>query len=176
MKSNWLWIALRGIVMLVAGAYLMTESEAVSDLVLRLIGLFITASGVMSLLAAWPNRKIAQGKRAMFQSAIDLAIGLTIFLFPQLLSGFISVLLGIWLIISGGSFVIQAFRLRSTQPGRWLGRLVFGLALVIPGLIMIANPRLLFDSITFFIGLAMALYGLISLWSAFVLRRQEMIQ
>lgn len=152
----------------------MAEAESVSDFVLRLIGLFITASGLLSLLAAWPNRSIPQGKRALFQSAIDMAIGLVILLVPQMLSGFISVILGIWLLINGGSFVMQAIRLRSTQPDRWLGRLLFGLALILPGLIMIAKPRLLFDSITFFIGLAMVLYGIISLWTALSIRRADL--
>lgn len=174
MKDNWWLIALRGVLLTAGGIYLMNASSEVTDFVLRIIGIFILIAGLMSLLAAWPNRTLPQGKRALFQSGTDFIIGLAILLFPGLLSGFISVIIGIWILINAGSFFSQAYRMRSLNQSRWTSRLIFAIFLALIGIWLIMEPKRLMESITFFIGLIITLYGLLSLGLAYSGRKRSL--
>lgn len=167
MKGNWWLLSLRGIVLTLAGIYLMGAAESVTDFVLRIIGAFILLSGGMGFLAAWPNRSIAQGKRALWRSGIDLLIGLSIVLFPGLLSGFISLIIGFWLLFNAISFIGQSLRERRNRQPSWTYRLLIGFLLGLLSVWMITEPKQLMESLTFFLGLAITLFGLVSLGLAY---------
>lgn len=171
MFKNWWVLAIRGFLLVVLGIYLMNSSSELTEFVIRLIGVFIALAGLMGLLAAWPNKELPQGKRALYQSGVDMMIGLIILFFPGLVSGFISLVIGIWVLFNAFSFLGRAWRLRQSGQPNWTSPLLFGLILLIAGGWMVIDPDLLLSSIMFFIGLAMLLFGVFTLGTALNQRR-----
>jgi uncharacterized membrane protein HdeD (DUF308 family) len=171
MFRNWWVLAIRGFLLVVLGVYLMNSSSEVTEFVIRLIGIFIALAGLMGLLAALPNKELPQGKRALYQSGIDMMIGLAILFFPGFLSGIISIIIGVWVLINAFSFLGRAWRLRNSGQPNWTSPMIFGLILLLAGGWMIIDPDLLLSSIMFFIGLAVLLFGLFTLGTAFNQRR-----
>ena len=155
---------LRGLLFLAGGIFLMLSSESLTDLFLQVIGLLILLSGWMRAWAAWPNRSLPQGKMALWRSLSDALIGLSLLLFPKWLSSFLSIILALWLLFNAISTFSMAFRWRRAAQAAWRAKMTTALLMTFLALLLLSHPDFILSSITFFIGLAMALFGALSTW------------
>lgn len=155
---------LRALLLLIGGLYLMAMSESLTQLLVQLVGLLILLLGLMRVGAAWPNRSLPQGRNALWRSGSDALIGLSLLLFPQWLSSFLSIILAIWLLINAFSAFSMAFGARRDAGPASRGKMIPALLMTLTAVLLLSQPDFILSSITFFIGLAMALFGAFSTW------------
>lgn len=67
-------------------------------------------------------------------------LGLAIIIFPHLVVNFVTICLGIYLIVSGAMKISYGFWLRKGEEDSWLITLVTGIMLIVLGILVIYNP------------------------------------
>ena len=102
-----------------------------------------------------------------------LIIALIAFVFPKVIAGFFSVVLGIVLALCGIVSAVRALELRQYPDYSWVVALVVGVLVAIGGVVIIVNP---FESTVTFVlvlGVALLVNGIGELFIEGQLRRLE---
>lgn len=138
------WLALlRGIVAVLLGLLLFTNTAATLEVVFIFLGIYWFMDGVVTLIASFTGRKESEGWGwGVFSGAISILAGLAVLSQPVLTAiftaKFIVSLVGIMIIISGALSIVTGFRLRKTS-GEWMMILGGALSLIL-GLLLFFNP------------------------------------
>lgn len=171
LRSNML---IQGIVFLVLGVVVLIWPGITVTTIVYLFGVIFALSGIASLIgygrAASPSYK----SPAVLTTGIFMCVlALVVFIFPQVFASFISLVLGIVLILCGVVGAIRSFDMRKFGGTFWVFPLVVGVAVAVGGIVIVANP---FDTTIMFIyvlGALMVLNGVEDLVLAFSLRKDS---
>lgn len=137
--------------------------------IVNLLALYLAVTGIVSLVAYFRTKGDRSGSAGVLASGVLLlALALVVFLFPEAIAGFFSLILGLLLVIGGVVNAVRAMELRRYQGGMWVVALVAGIVIALGGVIIIVNP---FETTVMFVlvlGVLLMLKGiadlLISLW------------
>lgn len=109
--------------------------------VVYLLALYLAVSGVASLVAYFRSSGARYRSAGVLANAILLLVlALLVFLFPEAVGGFFSLILGILLTIGGIVNAVRSVELRAYQGSTWVVTLILSAIIAIGGLVIIVNP------------------------------------
>ena len=134
-KNDRYFLLFGGIISLVFGILLFTQTGATLSLIMLLVGLAWFIQGVVSLLGIFIDKSEWGWK--LFGGVIGVAAGLLVFQNPVagtvVVAGVVALLLGVFGVLIGISALIAAFQ------GEGWGAGIFGAISIVIGLLMIFN-------------------------------------
>jgi len=137
---QWWVLILQGILGIVVGIL----AIVVPDLALATIALLFAAwaivSGVSQLATGWRVAE-ARGRSWPFllTGAVSLIAGVLALVNPGITILYLVLLLGAWILISGGMEVYTAWKIREEVTGEWMLALI-GIVRIVVGVIILAMP------------------------------------
>lgn len=136
-RSN---IIAQAVLSIVLGAFLALMPQTTTLTVVYLLALYLAVSGIASLVAYFRSKGERYKSTGVLVSAVFLlVVALLVFLFPQVVAGFFSFILGFLLAIGGVVNVVRAIELRGFGS-MWIPMLVVGVLVAIGGVVIIVNP------------------------------------
>lgn len=156
-RSNML---VQGIVCILAGIFLMFWPGVTVMAVIYLMGAFFALTGIASLIAYFREKSEHFHSAAVLSTGVFfLILALIVFLFPQIIASFSSVILGIVLALAGVVSAVRSIELRSMSGSMWIVMLVVSIAVAIGGVVIIANPFETTSLFVFVIGAVVLVNG-----------------
>lgn len=162
---------LRALAAIGIGLVMVFDNEA-SETVVKVIAMFLIASGLVSLAYGFiRNKKEGVLPLMTVNAAVDLILGALLFFNPAWVAGFIVTLIGIALILFGG---LQLFALAGTLSllGAGFSTLILSVCAVIGGAFLLFNPfgeRIM----SICAGSLLVLYGVSELISSWRIRKAK---
>lgn len=109
--------------------------------IVYLLALYLAVSGIASLVAYFRSSGARYRSGGVLVNAVFLLVlALLVFLFPEAVGGFFSLILGILLTIGGIVNAVRSVELRTYQGSTWIVALVVSVVVAIGGLVIIVNP------------------------------------
>ena len=156
----------------IAIGLVMVVSNNATVTVVRIIAAFLFAAGVVSFIYGFVNRKNGAMALMSVNAAVDIVIGLLLYLFPTAVAGVIVTLIGVAVLIFG---IIQLIVLTGTMSLVGMGgfSLILCIFALIGGITLLFNP---FSErvMSLLAGILLIVYGVSDLISMFrVLKAKE---
>ena len=109
--------------------------------VVYLLALYLAVSGIASLVAYFRSSGARYRSAGVLANAVLLLVlALLVFLFPEAVGGFFSLILGILLTIGGIVNAVRSVELRAYRGSTWVVTLILSAVIAIGGLVIIVNP------------------------------------
>lgn len=159
-KSN---IIVQAVLSIVVGLLLMFFPGLTIITVLYLVGIIFAIMGISSLISYFKAPESQRQSGVLATGVFFALIALIVFLFPQIIAGFFSVILGIILVICGAVNMVRSTELKKYGQSSWIVSLVLSMLVVIGGIVIIANPFATTSLFVFVLGLIIASNGIIDL-------------
>ncbi len=146
----WWLVLLRGIVAVLLGISLFTNTAATLAVIIVFLGIYWLVDGIFTLLASFTGRKVYENWGwGIFSGVVSILAGLAILAHPVLTTlfsaSFIASIAGIMIVLSGVSSIVIGFRFRKTS-GEWM-MIIGGVLTSLLGLSLLMNP--LFSALVF---------------------------
>lgn len=156
----------------IAIGLVMVVSNNATVAVVRIIAAFLFAAGVVSFIYGFVNRKNGAMALMSVNAAVDIVIGLLLYLFPTAVAGVIVTLIGVAVLIFG---IIQLIVLTGTMSLVGMGgfSLILCIFALIGGITLLFNP---FSErvMSLLAGILLIVYGVSDLISMFrVIKAKE---
>ena len=162
-KSDRYMYLFGGIVSLVLGLLLFTQTTATLAVIMLLVGLLWLIQGIFALLSIFID-KTSWGWR-LFGGVIGIAAGLIVLQNPlastAVVPGVLALLLGIFGLLIGISFIIAAFQ------GEGWGVGVFGVISILIGLLLIFNSLAAGQALVWLTALLLVIQGGVGIFWGF---------
>lgn len=157
--------------MILLGIILFFSPSIAIKTVSWLMGLFFVIQGVLACVSYIKKDRVSLLNFNLIYGIISILIGLFIILNPFAIANFLTIGLGVWLIISGGLKLNYGLRLKYVKESSWSVTLGVGIISTIFGILVILNPfsKLFLVEV---IGLFLMVYGLIDLTDIILLKRR----
>lgn len=157
---------LRALTALAVGLVMVISKTNALVLAVRIIAAFLLASGLVSVLVGYKERRNGQMSLMSVNAIVDLVLAIFMFVWPGVVAGLIVTLIGIALICFG---LFQIVVLASANRVMNIGAFAFILPAVvlIGGAILVAKPGFIGSAIGVVAGVALIIYGaseLLSSW------------
>ena len=123
-----------GVAAIVLGVLAMLAPLQTGIAVAVLVGLFVLISGVLRVVWAFQSSTLGKGLLRMAVGGLTLICGIVLVSDPLLASGFLTVLVSLYLIVDGAFEIAAATRLRAESGWGWM--LLGGIVSVVLGLIL----------------------------------------
>jgi uncharacterized membrane protein HdeD (DUF308 family) len=172
LAQNWWAVALRGIFAVLFGLIALLVPGATILSLLLLFSAYMLVDGVFGIVAA--VRAAGQGERwglLVLEGILNIAVGVTAFLWPGLTVIVFVLLLAAWSLVSGGLMLGAAFRL-SHNHGRWWLALG-GIVSILFGVLLAIAPLIGAVVLTWWLGAYALMFGIALLVLAFKLRARR---
>ncbi len=160
---------LRALVALAVGVMMVMNPDEALTTVVKIFAAFMLASGLVSLVVGLKDRKNGSLPLMSFNAAIDILIGLILFIAPGFVARFIIYLIGFALLAFG---VVQLIALASARRVLAMGSGVFLLPAIVTlvGIVILFNPFA--EKVMVMIaGAAMIVYGASELLSSWKMKK-----
>ncbi|MGW2146255.1 HdeD family acid-resistance protein [Nonomuraea bangladeshensis] len=167
--GHWWALALRGVLALIFGI-LAVAWPGITLLVLAVVfGAYAFVDGVLAGVAA---TRAAKGRRAplILLAVAGVIFGILCLIWPGVTVLVVTLLIGIWAIVTGIAEIIAAIRLRHEIRGEWLHVLAGALS-VLFGVLVLTWPATGALTIALLIGVYAILAGIMLIVLAFRMRR-----
>lgn len=140
LSEKWWVLLLRGLIAIAFAIMVWAKPGISLAAMVLLFGVFSLADGVLAVFTAFSSRKDQDHWWVLLLwGLVGIGIGILTFLAPGITSLALLFYIAIWAIVVGVLEIITAVRLRKEIEGEWLLGLA-GLASVLFGILMIANP------------------------------------
>lgn len=159
-KSN---IIVQAVLSIVVGLLLMFWPGITIVTVLYLVGAIFAIMGISSLISYFKAPESARITGMLATGVFFCVVALIVFLFPQIIAGFFSVILGIILIICGAVNAVRSMELKSYGGNSWIASIILSVLIAIGGVVIIANPFQTTALLVFVLGLIIASNGIVDL-------------
>ncbi len=165
-KSN---IIVQAVLSIVVGLLLMFWPGITIVTVLYLVGAIFAIMGISSLISYFKAPESARITGMLATGVFFCVVALIVFLFPQIIAGFFSVILGIILIICGAVNAVRSMELKN-YGGSGMSvmemshrSIILSVLIAIGGVVIIANPFQTTALLVFVLGLIIASNGIVDL-------------
>lgn len=159
-KSN---IVAQAVLSIIVGLLLMFWPGITIVTVLYLVGIIFAIMGISSLISYFKAPESARITGMLATGVFFCVLALIVFLFPQVIAGFFSVILGIILVICGAVNAVRAMELKSYGGNSWIASIILSALIAIGGVVIIANPFQTTALMVFVLGLIIASNGIVDL-------------
>lgn len=172
LARNWWAVALRGALAVIVGIlFLWNPIESIYSLVL-VIAAFALVDGIFAIIGSF--RATGETRTPMIiEGIVGIVAGLFVFYVAQSTPGLtlISVVyvVGAWAIVTGVFEIIAAIRVRDEIENEWW-LIIGGIASVIFGILIVAQPLIGLGTIGFLIGIYALIFGVALIFFSFRLK------
>jgi len=169
--ANWWFLAINGLVFTLFGVLILLLNEEAIKALLEYIGIFMFIVGGILLIAGINNiRKDRAASMILIEAIASIAIGIALVFFPQLSVALFLILTGIWAIIIGIVQLVIIVNVKETIASKNI-LLLNGLLTIALGISLLFNPFQWAVFLIKIIGFLAAVFGLLLIYFAFVLRK-----
>ena len=172
LARNWWLVGLRGVAAVVFGLIALVMPGAAMLTLAWLFGAYLLVDGVFTIgSAVRAARAELRWAWLLAEGVVDIVMGLIALAFPgAAVLGFVLVTAA-WALLSGGTEIAAAFRLKESHGRWWL--LLGGIASVAFGVLLILAPLMGAVVLTWWLGAYAVVFGVMLLVLAFRLRGQH---
>ena len=135
-RDRWGWFAALGVGMLIAGGIASSNLFAATLASVIYIGAMMLVAGVMQVAHALATSGWAKRSTPLLSGILYVVTGAIVFLDPVLASASISMVIGVFLSLSGISRIAYGFRKRTQSGHRWI--IASGLLSLVGGMVIVA--------------------------------------
>ena len=154
------------------GIALMMWPEKSLDLFCYLVGGVTVAYGLYRIYRFISHREERFVTVGLFIGIIALALGICLFIKPDVFSSILPFILGLYLVFDGVVKLQAAFEIKKDGYPKWGILLMLATLMVVLGVIIIFNPFTTATTLVAFVGACMLVDGIINIWNAIVVRQQ----
>lgn len=157
---------IRALTAIAIGIVMVLSKTNALELVVRIIAVFLFASGIVSGIVGYRNRNNSTVGLLGFNAVLDIVIGALLFSYPGFVAGLLIYFIAFILICFG---FFQLISLLSAKASLWsfvLPVLVLG-----AGFFLIANPSFVGEAIGVVAGVCLLIYGVSELFSSWRMRK-----
>lgn len=123
------------------GLFLMIYPSITVQGIILLFGVALAVMGAAGLVSYFRQRSVRYRDSGTLMSAVFyVIIALIAFIFPKVIAGFFSVVLGVVLILLAIVNVVRAFGLRAFGSSIWIAALATAVLVGIGGVLIVVNP------------------------------------
>jgi len=159
-------------VLLAFGILLIFESEATIISLSYIIGGILIAVGILALI------KFATAKEKQFSSDLDIiygivtiVLGILVITNPRAIASIIPFVIGVGILISGGSKLLSAMQLKHSGIAIWKSTMIMAILSTLCGVVLIFNPFGGAVLIARIIGIVIVIFALLDLISTLKIRK-----
>lgn len=161
---------IRALTAIAIGVVMVMSKANALELVVKIIAVFLLASGLVSLFVGYKHR--ANGTMGLmgFNAAVDLILGVVLFLFPGFVAGLLIYFIAFLLI---GFGIFQLIGLVSANRVVKVGGAAFLFPVIVLGLgaFLMASPSFIGEAIGVVAGAALIVYGASELFSSWKMKK-----
>jgi uncharacterized membrane protein HdeD (DUF308 family) len=156
----WWVVALRGVLALLFGLVALVWPDITIIVLVALFGAYVLADGVIALGTALFGGAQATRRRGwlIFESVTGIAAGVIAFIWPDITTLALLLVIAAWALITGVVEIVAAIRLRRELEGEWL-LAVSGVASIVFGLLLVIRPSAGAVAVVWLIGAYAILFG-----------------
>ena len=170
---NWWALALRGALAVLFGVVAFVMPGLTLAVLVALFGAYALIDGILAIVA---GVKAAEHHERfgslLWRGAVGVAAGLVAFILPAATAVVLTLLVGVWAMITGVLEIVAAVHLHRAH-GEWL-LIASGVLSVVFGLMLVVAPGLGMLTLVWIIGGYAIVFGLIMLTLAFRLRGRHL--
>lgn len=168
LARNWAWVLVRGVFTIVFGAMAVFWPEITLLALVILFGAYAVVDGVTAI-AMGVRRSSGRGI-LIVMGVLGVVAGLVALFWPGISALALLYLIAIWAIVIGFGSIVSGFGLARDAGGRWLF-VISGLAGVVLGIVLLANPGEGAVALVVTIGFFAIIWGFFTVFTAVRLRR-----
>ena len=160
---------LRALFFIALGVLMIVAKADAMEIVVKIIAAFMLAAGIVSIFVGFKQRKAGIMPLSFFNAATNVLVAVLLFSFSGFVAGFVSYILGFILF---GFGLFQIFVLLSARQKVAVGLAAYLVPLIVSaiGALILFSPKFLGQSLGVIAGVAMIVYGISDLISAFKVR------
>jgi uncharacterized membrane protein HdeD (DUF308 family) len=171
LARNWWALAVRGVVAVIFGLIALLAPNLTLLALVILFGAYSLVDGVFAVAAAvWAAETHHRWGWLLVEGIAGILTGIITFRWPGITAFVLLYLIAIWAFVTGVLEVIAGFHLRGHLLNEWM-LLLGGLASIIFGVLLIAQPLAGALALTWLIGLYALVFGVLMLILGFRMRR-----
>lgn len=161
---------LRAITAIVLGIVMIAMPGSSLVVLVQVLAAVLIASGLVSAVFGFINRTNGGLGLMVFNSVVDIILGILIFCFPEFVASFVIVVLGIVLLVLG---LFQIFALVSASSFVNMGvfAFLFPALAVVGGILLVFKPFGIASALTLVAGIVLLVYGVSELIASWKMRK-----
>lgn len=161
---------LRALTAIAVGLVMVISKTNALELAVRIIAVFLLASGIVSMIVGYRNRTSGTMGLMGFNGAVDILLGLFLFMFPGFAAGLLIYLIAFMLICLG---LFQIFGLFSASRVMSVGLWSFVMPFLVlaAGVFLMTRPSFVGEAIGIVAGASLIVYGASELLASWKMRR-----
>ncbi|MCR5737606.1 MAG: DUF308 domain-containing protein [Eubacterium sp.] len=136
-----------------------------------IVGVYLLAHGLDLMIVAIGNRGYYVPYNAAVQGAISFILGLLLLKNPVSLMTLLSIVIGVWVVITGVDHAKIALSMKKVEGTPWLIMLVFGGIDIIIGFYITMVPEIASLSIIVCVGLVMIIHSIINISNMILIKK-----
>lgn len=161
------------ILLVILSLFLIFKPAYVIDFTMIFLGMIVIINGFIHTVSYFSTQKEFRGYSfELIEGILCMIVGLLFILVPNKISSFLSIILGLWIIVESLFKIQLAFNIKTKDNKDWLVLVIISIITIIIGLVMILNPFSSIITITSFAGIVLLISETINLVEAFLLLRK----
>ncbi len=161
---------LRALTAIAIGVVMVISRTNALELAVQIIAAFLFASGIVSLIVGYRQRKNGTMGLMGFNGVVDIVLGLLLFLFPGFVAGLLIYLIA-FVLICFGFFQLLGLGSASRVVKLGLWSYVLPFLVLAAGIFLMTKPAFLGEAIGVVAGAALIVYGVSELFSSWKMRK-----
>lgn len=161
---------LRALTAIAIGVVMVISRTNALELAVQIIAAFLFASGIVSLIVGYRQRKNGTMGLMGFNGVVDIVLGLLLFLFPGFVAGLLIYLIA-FVLICFGFFQLLGLGSASRVVKLGLWSYVLPFLVLAAGIFLMTKPAFLGEAIGVVAGVALIVYGVSELFSSWKMRK-----
>ena len=161
---------LRALTAIAIGVVMVISRTNALELAVQIIAAFLFASGIVSLIVGYRQRKNGTMGLMGFNGVVDIVLGLLLFLFPGFVAGLLIYLIA-FVLICFGFFQLLGLGSASRVVKLGLWSYVLPFLVLASGIFLMTKPAFLGEAIGVVAGAALIVYGVSELFSSWKMRK-----
>ena len=147
------------IITIAVGILFVARPDTSSTFLCKIAGIVILAAGIISLIVFAAYSYYSGGGGLIFGMALTAA-GIFCLVHPDTVTGLLSVIFGIFIIIDGANSISEAILCSRAHVSGWLPMLIIAVITTVLGFVVMFGT---FDAIIIFAGVALIIVGVVDL-------------
>jgi len=175
-NPKWTGLAINGAIALMIGLIFIFLPQHFTESIIKLLGIVLSVSGIVMLFFSF-FRKQHQGVINIYlivQGILNLALGIIMFINPDLMIDFIMFVIGLWALIIGLFQIFYAIKVRKLVNSGML-LIANGIIFIGLGLMMLINPDVVLHTLLRIIGFLISFLALALLYFSFIIYKNNKI-
>lgn len=171
LSRNWWTLALRGLAAVIFGILAFVWPGVTVTILVLFFGAYVLWDGIFALVAAFRT----EGSRRwplVLEGLVGIIVGLIAFIWTDVATLSLLLVIGAWAIITGIFEIIAAIRLREEIEGEWL-MMISGVLSVLIGIALFIWPAAGVLAVTWMIAAYAILFGILLIALGFRLRTRD---